>query len=406
MAEEKEKGRAQVDRREFLRLSALFGFGAAIGGLACASGSADARELRHLMMAQAAKEKEKPAAEYKLIFATAGMMNRWPQGPVVTCSVELIGTMQFKEFVERESKGAISVDLIEAGSLGAQTVLAKKMQQGIIQGCSCSTQNMASLIPVWNVTDFPYAIGDEENYWKVLYSKEVNDLIRKQSMERGSILLTAFAPHRWFILKKGIPFEVRKPEQLKGLKIRVTGSRLEQKSLGILPCNATPVNWGEVYTAMQEGAIDGIHVNTAAVSDAAIHEVTGQIIDTGLMFSSDATWVGTEWYLKLPSVLKEVILEGAYQGQTFGHNIFEEFHIKQVGTRPNSPTDSIWKQVSAKQVYLTHEEKAAWIENLSVERNKNKFEPLIKQFGKKEYEAVIRAAKAPGKPEQRRWWKA
>jgi len=407
MEKKKKQELVQIDRRKFLRLMSTYGMTATLGGILGASSSADAQELRQRVIAQAAKEEEKRrSAKYTLLFATGGLFNRWPNEPVVTSSVELIGAWQLKESIERNSKGAIVFNVVEGGALGAQTILAKKLQQGIINGATCSTQNVAGLIPVWNVTDFPYTIGEEENYWKLLYSKEFNDLIRVKSMEGGLMCLYVFAPHRWFNLRKGIPHEVRRPEHLEGLKIRVTGSKLEQEALKVLPCNPTPLAWGETYTAMKEGAIDGIHVNVAAQSDFAFHEVAGQIVNTGFMFSSDATWISTKFYRKLSSKLQEVILEAAYEGTVFAHDTFEPFHIRQIGIRPNSPPDSIWKKAGVKQVILTPAEKEVWKDWLAYDRNKKRYAPLVKRFGQREFETVLRVAQTLGKPEKRRWWKA
>ena len=407
MEKKRKQELGQVDRRQFLRLMSAYGMTATVGGMLGAPFSADAQEIRQRVIAQAAKEKEKRrSAKYTMLFATGGLMNRWPKGSVVKTSVELIGAWQLKEGIERKSKGEIVINMVEGAKLGAQTRLAKKLQQGVIDGCTCSTQNVAGLIPVWNVTDFPYTIGEEENYWKLLYSKEFNDLVRVESMQKGIMCLYVFAPHRWFNLRKGISHEVRRPEHLKGLKIRVTGSKLEQEALKVLPCNPTPIAWGETYSAMKEGAIDGIHVNVAAQSDFGFHEVSGQIIDSGFMFSSDATWIGTKFYRKLSSKLQEAVLESAYEGTVFAQDTFEPFHVRQIGIRPNSPPDSIWKKAKVKQVILTPAEKEVWKDWLAYDRNKKRYAPLVKRFGQKEFETVLRVAQAPGKPEKRRWWKA
>jgi serine/threonine protein kinase HipA of HipAB toxin-antitoxin module len=80
--------------------------------------------------------------------------------------------------------------------------------------------------------------------------------------------------------------------------------------------------------------------------------------------------------------------------------------IRQLGIRPDSPPTSIWKKAGAKQVLLTPAERAVWHDFLSFERHKDRFQPLVERFGKRDYEAVVRVANLPGTAEQRRWWKA
>jgi TRAP-type C4-dicarboxylate transport system substrate-binding protein len=396
-----------IDRRQFLRWTSGYGLTATVGALATAPRSVDAEEMRERIVAQAAAEKAKATtAEHTLIFGLDGVSNRWPDGPVYKGTMLCLGAWELKDAIERHSKGAIVINLQEGAALGGQVAAQKKVQEGVIGACNGSTQNMAAFAQVWNVTDFPYTIGPVENYWKLVYSKEIHDTLRATSMAQGVIILTLFPHTRWIELKKGLAFELRQPEQLKGLKIRVTGSRLEQEAFKILPANPTPVNWGEVYTSMKDGAIDGIHVGPAPVADASIQEVTGQLVDTEWMYNTDGMWLSTKWWNSLGAPLQEAILEAAYEAQLFIQKTYEPLFIRQLGIRPDSPPTSIWKKAGAKQVLLTSAERAVWQDFLSFERHKSRFQPLVERFGKREYEAIVRVANSPGTAEQRRWWKA
>ncbi len=396
----------KLDRRNFLHLCATFGTTAAIGGVLAAVANAGEKEIKQQISIQADEEKKKAAkAKHNLILGLDGVANRWPDGVICTSTMWVVGAWRLKENIEKHSNGSIYVQIVEGGALGGQVKAARKVQQGIIQACTASTQNMAAFAPVWNVTDIPFAVGPVENYWKLLYSKEINDTLRATSMAQGVMNLATFPQTRWLELKMGLPGDVRLPEHLNGLKIRVTGSKLEQAIFDILPSSPTPIAWGEVYTAMKEGAIDGIHVGPASVADAGIHEVVGQLVNTEFMYNADTFWLNTRWFKKLSPVLQEAVLEASYQTQLFIEAIYEPLHSLQAGLRPNSPPDAIWKKVGARQVILTAEEKAAWQEFLSFENNKERFEPMVKQFGQKEFEAVTRVAKS-GDTEKGRWWKA
>ena len=404
--EKKEQQNCQdLGRRDFLQLCAAFGTTAVLGGVLAATATAEANEIKQQISIQAAEEEKKAAAaKHTMILALDGVSNRWADGVLCKSTMWIIGAWRLKENIEKESKGEIYVKIVEGGALGGQVKAARKVQQGIIQACNVSTQNMAAFAPVWNVTDIPFAIGPVENYWKLLYSKEINDTLRAKSMKQGVMNLTSFPQTRWLELKMGLPEDVRLPDQLKGLKIRVTGSKFEQAIFDILPSSPTPIAWGEVYTAMKEGAIDGIHVGPASVADAGIHEVVGQLVNTEMMYNSDTFFLNTKWFNKMSPVLQEAILEASYQTQLFIEGIYEPLHVLQAGIRSDSPPDAIWKKVGTKQVILTDDERAAWKDFLSFERNKDRFEPMIKKFGKEEFEAVQRVA-ASGDTEKTRWWK-
>lgn len=394
-----------VTRRDFIKIAGAFGLTAAIGGLLAACGSPTVQNVTEETKKAAEKEKAKgTAAEYKLVYGLDGAMKRWPDGPVTEQSLFLLGTWELKQAIEKASNGRVVVEIHEGGELGVQADAAKKVQQGILDMASCSTQNVAAIAPVWNVTDIPYAIGGVDNYWKIVYSKEVNDVLREKSKQLGIIPLVIFPQSRWLELRKGLK-EVRKPEDLAGLKMRVTGSKLEQEAFKILPANPTPIAWGELYTAMNEGAVDGAHVGTASIVDANIHEALGQIVNTEWMYNADTQFISTKNFNKFPPDIQEAILEAAFEAQVFVQNHFDELFIKQVGNRPDSPSDVGYKKAGVNIISLTEQEKAAWVDFLSYERNKDRFDPLIDQYGRKEYETVVSVASSGGSPEQKRWWK-
>jgi len=406
MSKRDQKAVNQMARRDFLRLCAIYGTTAALGGVLATAATAGEKELKQQISIQADQEAKKAsAAKYTMILAVDGVSNRWPDGVVCTSTMWNVGAWKLKTNIENQSKGAIYVKIVEGGALGGQVKAARKVQQGILQACTASTQNMAAFAPVWNVTDIPYAIGPVENYWKLLYSKEVNDTLRAKSMKQGVMNLATFPQTRWLELSAGVSEEIRLPSQIEGMKIRVTGSKLEQAIFDILPSSPTPIAWGEVYTAMKEGAIDGIHVGPASVADAGIHEVVGQLVNTEFMYNADTIWMNTRWYQKLSPELQEAILEASYQTQLFIEGIYEPLHAMQAGLRPNSPSDAIWRKAASRQILLTDEERAAWQDYLSYEKNKDRFDPMVKKFGKEEFEVVKRVAQS-GDTERKRWWKS
>lgn len=405
MKKDGEIGRYEPDneRRTFLKLSSTYG--AATAALVLTGLPMGARVAEAADGIAACEKAKKAEADHVLLFGVGGTPTRWPTGRIFKQNFDITGLVQLKAGIERHSKGKIYVAIKYGGALGGQVAVGRKVQQGIVQGSQSSSQNMATHAPVWNTTDFPYAIGPLENYWRIVFSKDVNDTLRKTSMEQGVIPLCVFPQMRWIELKKGLPKDVRHPDDLKGLKIRVTGSKLEQAAFKILPANPTPINWGEVYTAMKEGAVDGIHVGPGSVADAGIYEVVGQLINTEWMYNADTLFVSTKWYKQLPSALQEAVLEGAYEAQVYTFAIYEPAHKYQAGIRQDSPPDAIWNTVEAKKIFLTEKEREAWVDALSMERNKAVLDPLVDRYGRKEFETVRRVANSGEPVVPRRWWK-
>lgn len=390
-----------ISRGKFLRLTGAFGFMAALGGVATACGQDVGQQAQQQSQDQADKEAQ---AEHKLVLSVDGVPDRWPDQPVFKPTMYHFGTWQLKEAIEKRSDNKIFVDIQAGGALGAGSDLMEKVQQGIVDIGNASTQNAAAVAPVWNVTDFPYAIGDVENYWKIVYSKEVNDTLRKASMDEFDLVpLTIFPQIRWIELGKGVD-EVRTPEGLQGLKIRVTASKLELEAFDILPANPTPIDWTETFTALNEGTIDGLHVGMASVADAGIYEAVGQAVNTEWMYNADTNFMSKSSFDDLPDDMQEAVMEGAFEAQVWVQDNFDRLHKEQVGNRDDSPSDAIYQKAGVELILLTDDERAEWEQTLGYEQNKDRFDPMIDRFGRDAYETVLDVASSSGKAEQKRWW--
>lgn len=400
--EQEKAAETMHSRRQFFEVGAKYGMTAAF--LATAATTAGATIAEAAEAISAVEKSKKDAAEHSLLFGCGGTPNRWPQGQIFKQNFDLTGLLQLKEGIERNTAGKVHVDIKFGGALGGQVAVGRKVQQGIVAGSQSSSQNMAAHAPVWNTTDFPYVIPTVEDYWRIVFSKEVNDTLRASSMKQGVIPLCIFPQTRWLELKKGLPAEVRHPDQLDGLKMRVTGSKLEQTAFNILPANPTPINWGEVYTAVKEGAVDGIHVGTGSVADAGIYEVVGQLVNTEWMYNADTLFCSTKWFMGLPESVQGGVMEGAYEAQVYNYAIYDPAFKFQAGIREDSPPDAAWNTVDAVKVFLTESEKAEWVDFLSYERNKETYDDLIERFGKTEYETVKRVANSGEPVKPTRWW--
>lgn len=389
-----------LTRRDALRISAKYGAAVASVGAAHMLGGG----AFNFLEAAASEADKKSKAKHVLTMGLDGVLNKFPDRAVVQDSTWIYGSTQFKKHVEEKSQGKIYVDIHDAGALGSQTTALKKVQQGIMQSGSCSTQNAAQLAPIWNVTDVPYAIGPVENAWKVFFSKEFNDTVRAESEKRRLTLAFVLPVLRWVEMSRNVGEEIRKPQDLNGKKMRVTGSKLEQAAFEILPANGTPIAWSELFAALKDGAVDGLHVSPTSVYDGGMAPAVGQIIDTGWMYNSDGIWLNTQWVQKLPADMQDVINESSFEVQKQIHEVYDSILSDAMGLGPNAP-DVGWKASGAKIINLSDDERAVWEDFLSVAKNKDKLNPLIDEFGRKEYELVVDVAKS-GDATPRRWWKA
>lgn len=186
------------------------------------------------------------------------------KGHPVDVSLEL-----FAKLVAERSKGEIEIRVFPAGQLGQQRELLEQLQAGALDFAHANASPLAAFEPAFGVFDTPFLFRDKAHFFKV-----VDGPIGREILDAGkakSLLGLAYQDNgtRSFYAKKAI----RTPEDLKGLKIRVQPGPITTRMVNLLGAAATPLAWGELYTALQSGVVDGAENNVTALTLAKHGEV-------------------------------------------------------------------------------------------------------------------------------------
>lgn len=389
-----------LSRRQILK----FGLGgctiASIGfGFTLAGGT---KALAEVVADEAAK---KSAAEHVLSMGLDATLNQFPGRVGTPHMVWIHGAPEFKQAVETLSEGRIYVEVHDGGALGGQVELLKKVQQGAVQAGSCSMQNAAQLVPLLNVMDVPYAIGTQDaNFWRLLFSKEFNDIFRAAAEERQLTIVSSHPWRRKIVLSRNVTKDVRLPDDLSGMKIRVTASKFEQLAFEILPTSATPIAWSETFAALKDGVMEGLHIAPGSPFDVGMAPVIGQIIDTDWMYNTDSLWVSTRWLNTLDPALKDIVMEAAFTAQSYVYDTYAAILNETFGLLPDSPKTAGYPAAGVKMTFLTDDERAVWRDALSVDKNPV-LQEAIDTYGRDAYDIVVKVASGTSSADPVRWWK-
>ena len=162
------------------------------------------------------------------------------------------------ENVAEQSQGKMRVDIYPGGQLGGERDLIELLQIGSLAMTKVSTAPLEAFVPEMKIFGIPYVFRDDAHRWKVLQS-----VIGKRRLLAGEPyylrgMCYYDAGSRSFYTKDR---PVRTPADLAGLKIRVMKSITSVKMVQSLGGSATPIPWGELYTALQQGVVDGAENN-------------------------------------------------------------------------------------------------------------------------------------------------
>lgn len=177
---------------------------------------------------------------------------------------------KFAELVEQRTDGRIHIDVYHGGQLGDEKAVIEQLQFGAIDFTRVSLSPLSEFEKSLNVLQLPYLYKDAAQMWRVL-DGQIGDNFLSSVEKAGLIGLSWFdAGARNFYNSKK---PVTKLDDLKGLKIRVQESQLMMGMVSALGANATPMAYGEVYSGLQTGVIDGAENNWPSYDSVSHYEV-------------------------------------------------------------------------------------------------------------------------------------
>ncbi len=165
--------------------------------------------------------------------------------------------------LEEISGGRLSLVIYPSGQLGSETQTIEQLQSGTLDIAKSSAAPIGNFLSLFKVFSLPYLFRDEAHYWNVLDGEIGQGLLEEMSVNdagqsSGMRGLTYYdSGSRNFYGKR----PVLSPADLKGVKIRVQNDPVAMDMVSALGGAPTPVAWGELYTALQQGVVDGAENN-------------------------------------------------------------------------------------------------------------------------------------------------
>ncbi len=175
------------------------------------------------------------------------------------------------DLVKEKSKGRMRIDIYPGGQLGNERELIELLQIGSLAMTKVSASPMESFVPEMKIFSIPYVFRNEDHLWKIL-NGEIGEKLLLAGHDyylRGMCYYDAGS--RSFYTKDQ---PINTPSDLRGLKIRVMKSKTAVEMVQALGGSATPISWGELYTALQQGVVDGAENNPPSFYLSRHYEVS------------------------------------------------------------------------------------------------------------------------------------
>jgi len=186
-----------------------------------------------------------------------------------------VGMEYMARRLQEISSGQMKIDIFPNGQLGSETQTIEQLQSGTLDIAKSSAAPIGNFLSLFQVFSLPYLFMDEAHYWNVLEGEIGTELLEKMEINdagqpSGLRGLTYYdSGSRNFYGKR----KVLSPNDLTGVKIRVQNDPVAMDMVSALGGAPTPVSWGELYTALQQGVVDGAENNPPSFVSSRHFEV-------------------------------------------------------------------------------------------------------------------------------------
>ncbi len=259
-----------------------------------------------------------------LVFSTAALAEKKPEFTLKLGHLANTehtwhkGSVKFAELVEEKTGGRVVVQVFPSEQLGNEMEVIGNIQSGIVD-MLITGESMMNWAPLCGLIAVPYMIRDSAHMEKIVEG-EVGQAIEKEVIEKVRL-----RPVAWF--ERGARNltsnrEVKKPEDLNGLRLRVPNVPLFVATWESLGAKPTPMAFSEVFTSLQQGIIDGQENPYDLIKSASFFEVQKFVNKTEHVRGWIYLVIGEDKFQSMPEDIRKAVLEAGKEAQVYERQLF------------------------------------------------------------------------------------
>ena len=213
--------------------------------------------------------------------------------------------IKFKEEVEAATDGRVKVNLFPSGQLGSAREMFEGLQMGTQEIALVPTARISGFAPELQLFDLPFLFPNREIGYKVMDGEVGTELL--DNLKSQKIKGVAFYEDGYKHFTSNKP--ISKLEDFKGQKFRTMESPIIISQFKALGANPTPIDFGELYSSLQLGVVDGQENPLVTIVSSKFYEVQTNLTLSEHAYLGHVLIFSDDWYSKLPEDIQEILYE-------------------------------------------------------------------------------------------------
>ena len=218
----------------------------------------------------------------------------------------------FRELVESATTGDVKVRVFASGTLGQEREVVQQLQEGLVDFMVSGTAIWGSVAPKLQVFDFPFMWRDWDHVHQVVdgdVGHQAADYLERTVRMRPLAWGDSFG-FRQVITRSR---DITHPSQLAGLKIRTIQSPIYVKAVELMGASPTPMAFGEVYTSLQTGVIDGYEHDASTTLQQRFYEIAHYMARTRHIAGVLGLWTSATTLARVPQDVRTILERAAIE---------------------------------------------------------------------------------------------
>jgi tripartite ATP-independent transporter DctP family solute receptor len=258
---------------------------------------------------------------------------------VVAGSPYDVGAHRFAELVDQYTKRAVQVKVFPSAQLGLEQNTAKDVQLGTLDLTLVAINNASIWYKPLDVTIMPFMFRDRDHANAVVNGPVGKELFEGYRKASGLRIISVFEWGDRAIINKIRP--INKPDDLKGIKIRLPKNEVMLDTYAALGATTAAIDWGELYTALQQGVADGLEGPPQGMIDMKFTDFLKNYSYINIFYGLAVILINDKAFLALPKEQQEAITRAGHEAGEYQRWVSAVSHVdglkklQEVGVKVN-----------------------------------------------------------------------
>lgn len=291
--------------------------------------------------------------EFGLVHGPALAQTTMKLATATVNDVQVEAIKHFGAQVEARTKGRIKAEYYPGAQLGSNPRMIEGLQLGTVEVYVGPPAYLVGLDSRFQVLDSPGMFEDTEHFFRVSKDPAFRDVFMSLGEPKGVKGISLFYYSATAYATKQ---PIRTLADFQGKKIRVLAAKLERESVARLGATGVPVDFSEVFSALQQGTVDGIRTGMSVFTSLKIYDVVKYVTLTQEAVIPEVMMVSKIWFDRQPDDIKKILVE---EGAAM------ERHLADFTNKAQADAQRIWKEKGGELISLPEADRKEMMQRLA-----------------------------------------